>query len=41
MCIMSVKRNTSINNFNNVNLPFLQGIRFNIYLFETMITKAI
>ena len=25
------RHNTSINNLKNVNLPFLQGIRFNIF----------
>ena len=38
MCITRVKRNTSINNFKNVNLPFLQSIRFNIFPFAP--TKA-
>ena len=41
MCITRVKWNTSINNFKNVNLPFLQGIRFNIFLFAPTITKDI
>ena len=31
----------SINNFKNVNLPFLQGIRFNIFPFAPTITKVI
>ena len=31
----------SINNFKNVNLPFLQGIRFNIFSFAPTITLAI
>ena len=31
----------AINNFKNVNLPFLQGIRFNIFRFAPTITKVI
>ena len=30
----------SINNFKNVNLPFLQGIRVNIFSFTPTITEA-
>ena len=41
MCIMRVKLNVSINNFKNVNLPFHQGIRFNIFPFAPTITKVI
>ena len=40
MRITREKKNTSINNFKNVNLPFLQGIRFNIFLFAPTITKT-
>ena len=40
MCITRVKLNSSINNFKNVNLPFLQGIRFNLSPFAPTITKA-
>ena len=36
MCITRIKWNTSINNFKNVNLPILQGIRFNIFPFATI-----
>ena len=35
MCITRVKWNTSINNFKNVNLPFLQSIRFNIRRYKS------
>ena len=35
------KMNTSVNNFKNVNLPFLQGIRFNIFSFTSTITEVI
>ena len=41
MCITRVKCNTSINNLKNVNLPFLQSIRFNIFPFAPTITKVI
>ena len=41
MCITKVKRNTSINNFKNVNLPFLQDIRFNIFPFAPTIIKSL
>ena len=40
MCITRVKLNTIINNLKNVNLPFLQGIRFRIFPFVPTITKA-
>ena len=38
MCITRVKWKIGINNFKNVNLPFLQGIRFNIFQFAPTIT---
>ena len=40
MCFKRVKRNTSINNFKNVDFPFLQGIRFNIFSFSSTITQV-
>ena len=41
MCITRVKCNASINNLKNVNFPFLQSIRFNIFPFAPTITKVI
>ena len=35
------KINMRINNFKNVNLPFLQGIRFNIFSLTPTITEVI
>ena len=35
------KINIRINNFKNVNLPFLQGIRFNIFSLTLTITEVI
>ena len=40
MCITRIKGNTSINNFKNVNLPFLQGIRFNISRLHQRLLKS-
>ena len=41
MCITRVKWNASINNFKNVDLPLLQGIRSNIFPFAPTITIVI
>ena len=40
MCITREKGNTSINNFTNVNFPFLQGIRFNISSLHQRLLKS-
>ena len=41
MCIMRKKmKYASINNLKNFDLPFLQGFRFNIFLFTPTLLKS-
>ena len=40
MCITRVKLSTSINNFKHVNLPLLQGTRFNISRLPQRLLKS-